>query len=372
MTVRSVHTPGWRPAVSVLVAVALLGVLLGTAQLAARAQSRVWARPAQVAQVRFIYRGLSVQAPRHKRMKGRVKMPLYSQYFLQTLAQQKASIRFRDGTTLHMNQQTDAILRSPHLTYVGRGEVYEAIAPGTDHQIKTAAAVAAAVGTEFDIKIVPGGVKFIVVRGVLRVKNRFGKQFVKNNHESIVIANHPPQAPQPVDASKAAAWTGGLPTPQLGENIALDANGGHVVGYSSQYTSATQGDYWDAKFINDGNLSTGWESNSGSVTDQWVKIGFAGGKTFQISKVLIDPAATRGDPSTADLKDFEIRVSTTGTSDGDFVTVLRGTCQQKATLQPFPLPHPVAARYVELYALDNYGSPDWIAVAEFEVVSPSG
>jgi hypothetical protein len=32
------------------------------------------------------------------------------------------------------------------------------------------------------------------------------------------------------------------------------------------------------------------------------------------------------------------------------------------------LPQPIKAKYVKLIAHDNYGSPDWIDVAEFEVV----
>jgi hypothetical protein len=99
-----------------------------------------------------------------------------------------------------------------------------------------------------------------------------------------------------------------------------------------------------------------------------VKLSVSGSKVRTITGVLIDPAATRGDPATADLKDFEIRVSTTTSADSSFRTVLTGTCAQKAELQAFSLSTPVKAKYIELYALNNHGSPDWIAVAELEVV----
>jgi hypothetical protein len=160
-----------------------------------------------------------------------------------------------------------------------------------------------------------------------------------------------------------------MPSPNLGENVALDANGGHVVDVSSQYKSASQGDFWNVKYIHDGQTDTGWESASGEVTNQWIKLGFAGNKTYRISRVIIDPAATHGDHPDANLRDFEIRVSKTGTEDSDFTTVFKGTCLQADKLQEFRFPQPVDAKYIELYAINNYGSPDWLAVAEFEAIS---
>ncbi len=359
----------------IVVAIAVTAGLIFTPQVYARSRSALPQRSspssaARLAQVAFISGGLSVQPPHtKKRLKGKKKMPLYNKYFLQTLAKQRASIRFRDGTTLHMNQRTDAVLSSPHVTYVKKGEVYQSLTPGSNHKVQTATAIAAAIGTKFDVKVVPGGSIFIVVRGSLRVKNALGKQIVKTNQESIVVSKQPPSPPQPVDASKATSWTKGIPTPNLGENVALDANGGKVVEDSSQYSGASQGDTWYAFHIIDGRLDFGWESASGKTTNQWVKIRLAGNKVQQLTKVLIDPAATQGDPSSADLKDFQIRVSTTGSSDADFTTVLRGTCKQQNQLQTFPFDKPVAAKYLELYALNNYGSPDWIAVAELEAIT---
>lgn len=325
-------------------------------------------RASKLASVKYIYRGLTVQAPHHRAGKGRVKQPLYAKYFLKTQRKQRASLRFRDGTVLHMNQLTDAVLQSPHRTQVKRGEVDEVLMPGTNHQVSTASAVATAIGTNFIIKVVHGGSYFIVVHGAVHVKNAKGSQTVTTNQESLVVNGHPPQPPVHVNAQKLDQWTRGMAPSNLPENQALEANGAKVIAYSSQYSSAAEGNFWDATYINDGSLDYGWESASGQTTNQWVKIALAGNKVRTLTAFLIDPAATHGDPASADLKDFEIRVSTTGTADADFTTVLQGTCKQKNSLQKFVPTSPVKARYVELVALDNYGSPDWTAVAEFEAV----
>jgi len=354
----------------VAVATAVLTSQHAAAQTAGPAMHQSGPRAAsRLAQVAFISGGLFVQPPHQKRMKGKKQMPLYNKYFLQTLVKQRASIKFRDGTTLNMNQRTDAVLSSPHVTYIRKGEVYQSLAPGSNHRVQTATAIAAAIGTRFDVKVVPGGTFFIVVKGVLRVRNSLGQQIVKTNQESIVVPKQPPGPPQPVDATKATTWNNGVPTPDLGENLALDANGGKVVDFSSQYTGASQGDVWYAFHLIDGRLDLGWESASGKTTNQWVKILLAGNKVSQIAKVMIDPAATQGDPANTALKDFEIRVSTTGKADADFTTAYKGTCQQQNKLQTFQFPKPVAAKYVELYAVDNYGDPDWIGAAELEAVT---
>jgi len=331
------------------------------------------AKSSQLAKVWYIFRGLTVQPPHTAGMHGKTKMPLYAAYDLRTAEDQKASIRFNDSTTLHINERTDAVLRSPSVTYVGSGEVDEVLVPGTDHRIQTASAVASAIGTNYLVKALgKRGSIFIVVRGAVRVKNSKGSVTVRKNQQSVVLPNQAPQQPTHVNAQAAAAWTTSMPTPNLPENIALDSNGGTVVGFSSQYTSSTQGPFWQATNINDGRLDYGWASASGKTSNQWVKLGFAGGKTYRLTGVLIDPAATHGDPNTADLKDFEIRVSITGTADSDFTTVFTGTCDQRSALQSFQFSSPVPAKYIELFAVDNYGSPDWVTVAELEVLATSG
>ncbi|MBV9282865.1 MAG: discoidin domain-containing protein [Chloroflexi bacterium] len=319
-------------------------------------------------QVLFIKRGLTVRAPGARPVQGKVHMPIFARYALHTDAGQLASIRFGDGTVLHLNGGTDALLRSPNVTFVSRGEVFEALAPGTDHRVQTSSAIAAAVGTTFLVLLQGGGSYFMVQHGAVLVSNQLGSVLVKNAQGAFVLPGQPPQPAYPVDAGTESGWTRGMPAPNLGENVALDASGGYVAGYSSQRGgSYGQPSPWAADFAIDGHLDSGWESAANRVHDQWIKVGFAGNATYRLSTVIVDPAATQGDPASMDLKDFEIRVSTTGTAEGNFVTVFRGTCTESDRLQAFSLPSSVRAKYVELRALDNYGNPHHLAVAEFEV-----
>jgi hypothetical protein len=354
------------------IGIAVLAVALLLAPVNARAQTpgRGDAKSTQLAKVWYIYHGLTVQPPHASRMQGKTKMALYAAYLLRTLKAEKASIQFKDKTTLHINERTDAVLRSPSLTYVAKGEVAEVLAPGANHRVQTDAATATAIGTKYLVEALgKRGSIFIVVRGAVRVKNKKGSVTVRKNQESVVLPNQAPQPPVHVDAQAADNWTNSMPSPNLPENVALDSSGGKVVGFSSQYTSQTQGAFWLATYVNDGRLDYGWASASGQITNQWVKLSFAGTKTYNVTGVLIDPAATHDDPTTADLKDFEIRVSTTGTADADFTTVFTGVCDQRKALQPFQFPSPVQAKYLELLAVDNYGSPDWVTVAELEVLA---
>jgi hypothetical protein len=84
--------------------------------------------------------------------------------------------------------------------------------------------------------------------------------------------------------------------------------------------------------------------------------------------VAIDPAAVNDPGASNDLKDFEIKVSTTDRSPGSFSTVFSGSAKPGPTLQRFEFAHPVAARYVELLAVNNEGGISAIEVAELEVV----
>jgi hypothetical protein len=383
---QSERTPGEQPArslgrLALLITVAgLLLSALSPSTHASQTGSLLALKPTGKAlgQVRFIRRGLTVQPPHQRAKKGKVKMPLYNAYFLQTKASQVASLGFADGTLLHMNQRTDIILRNPHLTYVKRGEVDQATIPGTDHRVQTAAALAAAIGSEFDVRVTGKNSVVTVIEGSVRVTNKQGSVIVKTGQRTTVAPNQAPTPPKSVDSSTTVSWVHTIPPPAqpLPQNIALDLNGGHVVGVSSQQTADRMRAHrapgriaaspWDVHYINDGRLDRGWESAGGQKTDQYVKLGFSGDAVASITGVVIDPAATSGHPAANDLKDFKLRVSTTGTDDKDFVTVFKGTTQQKDALQRFDLPSLVSAKYVELWALNNYGG-DAVAVAELEV-----
>lgn len=400
--------------VATWVIVLLMVLALGSPQIeAGRSGALAAVQPAKatpIAHVRYIKRGLHVTTPNKKTVKGKVKMPVYAPSTLSTGTKQLASLGFKDGTVLQMNQRTTLVLRNPHLTYVNGGQVDEILAPGTSHRVQTATSTAAAIGTEFlvresvQIREVKRGkgkkrhvqrekvhvTVFIVEEGALQVKSSKGSILVKTDQKTTVQEGKAPLPPVKVDATPALAWTKPIPPPTVHtENLVLDANGGQVVGYSSQAAPASQrhseertrhaapqlkgeqagtSQPWAAANINDGRLETGWMSAQGQVTNQWVKLQLENGNAYQISGVVIDPSATNGaDPSNA-LRDFQIRVSTTGTADADFTTVFSGTCQRQKGLQIFSFPRPVDARYVELYALSNQGGHDGIAVAELEVV----
>jgi sugar lactone lactonase YvrE len=326
------------------------------------------AAAARIAQVRFIYHGLGIQPPRKGVQRGKLHDPLFSRYALHTQVSQKASIGFHDGTVLHLNQETDAVIASPHLTHVVHGEVAEYLAPGSDHTVQAASATASAIGTTYDVRTTIGGSAiFVVLHGALQVRTPHGSVLVVSNHQTTVHPGARPTPPSPVDARAVFAWTDGIPTPDLGEDVSLDANGGTIEHVSSQIARPPAPG--SVEHIHDGLLSQGWVSGSGSPSGQSVIVGFLGGSAYRIASVIIDPAATDGQPASADLKDFTIKVSTTDTRPASFTTILTGRCTQSASLQRFTFPVAVRAKYVELVANTNYGDPHHVAVAEWEVAA---
>jgi tripartite motif-containing protein 71 len=357
------HSPHARSLCRTIALLSLVGGLLPAG--AAVAQGSHASVSSSLARVRFIERGLGVQPPRAAMHHGKLHDPLFTQYSLRTQRSQKASIGFHDGTVIHLNENTDAILTSPHTTVVHAGEIAEYLAPGSDHHVQTATAVASAIGTTYDVRIVAGQSIFVVLHGALQVQNRRGTVLVTTNHQTTVRQGTPPTPPSPVDARAVFAWTDGIPTPDLGEDVSLDANGGRIIASSSQ-RSGTVG---AVEHIHDGLLSQGWQSAPGTVSRQSVTVGFLGGASYRVGSVIIDPAATDGAPASEDLKRFAIRVSTTDTAASSFTTVLTGTCKQQARLQQFPFPVPVRARYVQLVVQSNYGDPSRVAVAEWEVAA---
>jgi len=169
------------------------------------------ASSARLGTVRFIKRGLAVQPPHHKKNKGRVNMPLFNGYFLQTKVGQLAAIRFADGTELDMNQETDAVLRSPSLTFVRKGEVRQIVTRGTNHKVQTSAAVAAvaaAIGTAFDVRVAGKTSFFDVIEGAVRVYNAKGSVVAKGGQQVVVVQGKKPR--EPVSAS-APNWFRAIP-----------------------------------------------------------------------------------------------------------------------------------------------------------------
>jgi hypothetical protein len=346
----------------------VLGTLISSGSLtasAAASHKSAW-QPGQLGVVRYILHGLTVTPPRHKSVPGKLKLPLFNLYGVRTGTAQKASIAFHDGTLIHLNQHTDAILSSPTVTKLKNGEIQEVLKPGTNHQVQTASALGAATGTVLDIKVKKKKATFTVLEGALHVVTKHGSVLIKTNQQSTVTGQQKPTPAVTVDAAKVTNWASAIPvTTQTEKNVALDANSGRVSDYSTQSTDSR----FAAKHLIDGSTNDGWSSAAGQVANQWVKIGFGKNTPYSIGAVVIDPGATNGHPTSNDLKDFQIRASTTGTDDADFTTVFSGTAKQSHALQRFVFPKPVSARYIELVAVNNYGGTGSIDVAEFEAVA---
>lgn len=141
---------------------------------------------------------------------------------------------------------------------------------------------------------------------------------------------------------------------------ALEGPPASIAAFSSQNTSLP------ASNAIDENSSTYWRPASGQLTNQWIKVDLGGNQAVLIDRIRLQSRATG-----VAVRDFEIRVSTTGTDDADFTTVFTGTAVNDATLQQFSFP-PVAARYVQLFVLNNYGSSTGIDVTTFQAITSDG
>lgn len=353
----------WRSSRWALGLVFVLSVGAGNLTQSAPATATHAATP--LARVAYVLRGLAVQPAHSASRRAPVGTPVYDAYAADTLAQQKASFRFGDQTTLLLNERTSVLFRSPSETDLHHGEIAQYLSPGASHRVVTPAAVASAIGTTIDVYIHSDDSTFVVLEGALQVANPQGSVVVKTNEETTVGPGEKPSPPRPVNAAAVFDWTTSIPKPVLGQNIGLDANGGRIVGVSSQAPGAT----WAAGHVNDGSLIDGWATADGQTANQWVKIGFAGGGHYRVSGVVLDAAATHADSADEDLRHFDILVSTTGTAASDFRTVFSGTCRQAPGLQRFVFAGSVVAKYVELRARDNYGSTRRLTVAELEVVA---
>jgi uncharacterized membrane protein YsdA (DUF1294 family) len=363
---RNSRSSMWSVTAATLLVIGTLGSSVGGLTASAASSHKSAWQQGQLGVVRYILHGLTVTPPLHKSMKGKVKLPLFNQYGIRTGAAQKASIAFHDGTLIHVNQHTDALLSSPTVTKLKNGEIQEVLKPGTKHEVQTASALGAATGTIMDITVKNNKATFVVLEGALDVKTKHGSVLIKTNQKTTVTGQQKPTPAVHVDASQVTNWADAIPPSARPEkNVALDFNGGRVSDYSSQSTDSR----FAVKHLIDGSTDDGWSTAFGQVANQWVKIGFGQNTPHSIGAVAIDPGATHGHSSANDLKDFQIRVSTTGTDDADFTTAFSGTAKQIHALQRFEFPKPVSARYVELVAVDNYGGTDSIDVAEFEAVA---
>ncbi|MDQ3177296.1 MAG: PKD domain-containing protein, partial [Actinomycetota bacterium] len=135
-------------------------------------------------------------------------------------------------------------------------------------------------------------------------------------------------------------------------NMASLENGASVIAFSSQYDTST----WSAPKLLDAFTNTAWHSSaSPAQSSKWIKFSLAGGRTYQLDRFqLLGRQDCCYDQHP---RDFELAVSTTGTADADFKTVLRATLPANQTaLQTFTLPRPVLAKYVLYRTLTTRGS----------------
>ena len=114
----------------------------------------------------------------------------------------------------------------------------------------------------------------------------------------------------------------------------------------------------------DDGINTSWASTPGQNTNQWAKIRLGGGLLYAIDRVRLRSQLSN------EVKDFEIRVSTTTGDDSAFTTVFTGTAVQNTDFQEFSF-GPVEARFVELFVVDTYRG-NTAQLKTFEVLTVDG
>ncbi|WP_125775624.1 PKD domain-containing protein [Antribacter gilvus] len=145
-----------------------------------------------------------------------------------------------------------------------------------------------------------------------------------------------------------------------GTDVALVNHGSTVLSSTSQ-NSAT----YPAREMVDVDYpagSTPWLTGNGMVTAQSATLGLA--DTYLVTEVRL-----RGYGSTQKPKDFSIGVSTAGSADGDFTTVLSAELANNANLQSFPLAQPVPAKFARYTAHNNRGSASYIGTEELKLIT---
>ena len=147
-----------------------------------------------------------------------------------------------------------------------------------------------------------------------------------------------------------------------GQNVALLEGGASVHSFSSQNDQS----HTPQSMLNFRSDDLPWATQAGFTNDQWVKIQLAGGKTYVIDRVQVQP---RPDFADQRVRDFEVAVSTTTADDSAFTTVLRATAADNGRLQEFKLDKPVLAKYVRYRALNNRGNRCCISTQQFKAIT---
>lgn len=181
-----------------LLVVASVALLLSPAHMVSASKT--------FAAVRTIHRGLMVQAPKKKPVAGKVRMGLANRYALSTAPKQAASVGFLDTTRLYLGERTFAVLRTPNVTYIKKGAVYEFHAAGTTHEVVTANATISAIGTRFLIEVtkVNGVIQTLVEvdDGIVQLCNKAKVCIeVTAGYQGTIRGHAAPVGPTPATAS---------------------------------------------------------------------------------------------------------------------------------------------------------------------------
>ena len=144
--------------------------------------------------------------------------------------------------------------------------------------------------------------------------------------------------------------------PALGSNLALKV-GLFVNGVRNLTSNANASfQYYYAEFAVDGNASTRWAP--ASVNNQWICVDLE--SIEDILKIVISWESAYG-------RSYRIDVSTTGTADSDFTTIIDNTNGRGGT-ETLTF-NPVKARYIRLYNRTSSNSSWGASVYEFEIYS---
>src|SRR5687768_6702850 len=142
------------------------------------------------------------------------------------------------------------------------------------------------------------------------------------------------------------------------EVLTAPARGSALIGFSSQTDQASN--------CLDLDPTNQWTTESGQVTNQWIKLLLPRAELSTIHHVALRPAIAFNGLFGAP-KDFELQVSSTDAADTSFSTVLTETLANSTQLQDFYFA-PTPARYVRLLLKNSYSSTR-IGLASFYVFS---
>jgi superkiller protein 3 len=177
----------------------------------ARAALASPARAAPLAAIDQVSDGVTVQHTGQVTV-ARPFMPLFGGDDLRTARGQQAAIVLRDGSRVRLNENTDLQIGFPVL-YLHRGEIDCTIVHSAQRRVvvRTNAAVAAVLGTQFDVVAGPPGSKvqtvLTVVQGTVQLSNSLGSVLVRAGEQATANPDSAPTQPVETDARRAAIWT---------------------------------------------------------------------------------------------------------------------------------------------------------------------